>query len=299
LITLRWPGLEYRLYIPCPGKTATGATCPGQFPLDGLLRQREAGQGIVPCMDCPRAHEISTLLTGFNVPDQPVTAKLFQMHDQLADIKTSIVDIQGQAAEIAETVRRVQRVVGTEVKDCPRLFTLAEIAKRRLLRARFYQNHYRLTLWCEHPGYWHPWESATYDLDAPKDWFARIAPYATLVFRTLQLVVPLAGSIAVASLPQVQQGNAQARVQVMSTLVADLPDTMDYRARTYSSLGDGSEQLTAAEGQALRAVRAIIFEHDQLRAFGGLRRVQSPSGDLLWVCADHYPDYDPGLPAIP
>ena len=57
-------------------------------------------------------------------------------------------------------------------------------------------------------------------------------------------------------------------------------------------------QLTAAEGAALRALRAIIFEHDRLRAFGGLRRVQAPAGDLLWVCENHYPDYDPGLPVI-
>ena len=58
-----------------------------------------------------------------------------------------------------------------------------------------------------------------------------------------------------------------------------------------------SGQLTAAEGEALRALRAIIFDHDPLRAFGRFRRVQAPSGDLLWVCENHYPDYDPGLPA--
>jgi hypothetical protein len=60
-------------------------------------------------------------------------------------------------------------------------------------------------------------------------------------------------------------------------------------------LGETTRQLTATEGVALRA---IIFEHDQLPAFGGLRRVQAPAGDLLWVCKDHYPDYDPGLPVI-
>jgi hypothetical protein len=48
----------------------------------------------------------------------------------------------------------------------------------------------------------------------------------------------------------------------------------------------------------LRAIRAIIFAHEQLCAFGGLRRVQTPAGDLLWVCGNHYADYDPGLPVI-
>src|SRR5208282_2906287 len=162
----------------------------------------------------------------------------------------------------------------------------------------FYQHHYRLTLWCEHPGYWHPWDPATYDLDPPKEWFTRIAPYAALIFRTLQLIVPLAGAVAIASLPAAQQGSAQAHLQVMSTFVADLPATAEHQAAE-GRLEVAAGQLTAAEGQALRAIRAIIFEHDKLRAFGGMRRVQAPSGDLLWVCTHHYPDYDPGLPTIP
>jgi internalin A len=58
-------------------------------------------------------------------------------------------------------------------------------------------------------------------------------------------------------------------------------------------------ELTLAEGAALRALRVMLFQLDKSRAFGGLRRVQAPSGDFVWVCAEHYPDYDPGLPALP
>jgi internalin A len=46
-------------------------------------------------------------------------------------------------------------------------------------------------------------------------------------------------------------------------------------------------------------VREIIFKSDPLHAFGDMRRVQTPSGDLLWVCPYHYPEYDPGLPKLP
>ena len=60
-----------------------------------------------------------------------------------------------------------------------------------------------------------------------------------------------------------------------------------------------ADRLTAAEGQALRALRVWLFECDHLRGFGGLRRAEGPSGDLLWVCQEHYPEYDPGLPTIP
>ncbi len=130
------------------------------------------------------------------------------------------------------------------------------------------------------------------------EWFAQISPYIALVFRTLRLIAPLAGSIAVASLPAGQLDEAQARLQVMSALIDDLPDRAE-PGLSPEGIAEAPGQLTATEGQGLRALRAILFEHDQLRAFGGMRRVQAPSGELMWVCPDHYPEYDPGLPVVP
>jgi hypothetical protein len=296
LITRRWPGLGYRLYIPCPGTTTDGSPCPGTFPLDGLLRHREAGQAAVACMDCPATPDITALLTGYAAPAVPLADELHQVISRLADLTAGITSVQGQAAQIADTVRRVHQIVGTEVTDCPRLFTLERARPTGFSRALIHQDHYQLTLWCEHPRYEHPWEPATYNLDPPKEWLTQIAPYALLVFRTLQLIVPLAGAVAIAALPTAQQGSAQTHLEVMKAIVADLPATQQTRAE--DNLTGSTGQLTAAEGAALRAIRAIIFEHDQLRAFGGLRRVQAPPGELLWVCEDHYPDYDPGLPVI-
>lgn len=299
LITRRWPGLGYWLFVPCPRNN--GSPCPGQFRLDGLLRIRENGHITIPCMDCGEVHEISALLTGFTAPGQPLAAEIEHLHGQLANISTGINSIQARAAQItdiADIVRRLYRVVSTEVTDCPHLFTLAPARPAAISkRARIYQHHYRLTLWCEHPGYEHPWEPAAYDLDPPKEWFTRIAPYAALVFRTLQLIVPAAGAVTIASMPQAQQPVAQAYLQAMGTVLETLPSAAEQPGPD-SGLTATSGQLTAAEGEALRALRAIIFEHDPLRAFGGLRRVQAPSGDLLWVCENHYPDYDPGLPVI-
>jgi hypothetical protein len=57
-----------------------------------------------------------------------------------------------------------------------------------------------------------------------------------------------------------------------------------------------ASSLTSAEGETLRALRVLLFANDCFRAFGGLRRVPAAAGDFLWVWADHYPNYDPGLP---
>jgi hypothetical protein len=190
----------------------------------------------------------------------------------------------------------VHQIVGTEVTDCPRLFTLSPSSPPTVKRALAARHHYRLTLWCEHPGYEHPWDPATYNLDPPKEWLARISPYAVLVFRTLQLIVPLAGAVATAAFPTAQQTSAQAHLEIMKDIVTDLPTARASRGQVSPAGAEG--QLTTAEGAALRAIRTAIFEHDRSRAFGGLRRIQTPAGDLLWVCENHYPDYDPGLPVI-
>lgn len=120
-------------------------------------------------------------------------------------------------------------------------------------------------------------------------------PYAILVFRTLQLIIPAVGTVTIASTPQAQQPIAQAYLQAMGTVRDALPSTPK-QPEHYSGTTAIPGQLSAAEGEALRALRTIIFDHDPLHAFGGLRRVQAPSAELLWVCGNHHTEYDPGLP---
>jgi internalin A len=295
LITRRWPGLHYELFVPCPGKVADISMCSGEFPLEGLARLREKGRTVVPCMKCGDEYEISFLLTGFTVPVQPLDA---QVRQQLDRIESSVVRVEGRAAEIADSVRHVLRVVSTEVDDCPRLFTLTQQRPAGFRRLRAHKQYYRLTLWCEHPGYWHPWLPAAYELDPPREWFLQIKPYAMLILKTLQLGIPLAGSVADVLLPQDQFAQARGYLKLMKTLISDLHDDSG-QDLDGADLGKAANQLTAAEGAALRALRVLLFNHDQQRTFGGLRRTVAPSGDLLWVCRDHYPEYDPGLPKVP
>ena len=298
LINRRWPGLEYSLFVPCPTRAADGLRCHGQFPLKFLLGYREQGGTHAPCHNCFVTWDISELLTGFALPELPLQPQLEQLQYQVADVASGVSRLEIYAAETADSMRRVLQAVSSEITDCPRLFTLSQENLTGFRRLRFHQRHYRIVLWCEHPGYWHPWHDASYSFDQPRDWFVRIGPYAALVFKALKLVVPTAASVAGVVLSNEQLKHAQHQLDLMKTLVADLP-----------SQGTGSEidlvatssarQLTPAEGQAARAIRTLLFEHDRMRAFGDLRRVQAPSGEFVWVCTDHYPEYDPGLPVVP
>ena len=294
LIKSRWPGLGYQLFIPCPAVTSGGVRCSHLLLMEDLLAYREEGEPRYLCARCRTRHDVTALLTGFPVPDQLSAADL--LHEHLDRVEDRLIRIEDQAADTAAVIRRVLRVVSTEVADCPALFTLTQDRAGNRLR-QLYRHHYQLTLWCAHPGYWHPWEDAAYEIDPPREWLTKISPYAQLIVRTLQLVVPLAGSIAVASLPAEQVERAAAHLEMMKTIVDALPGEP---AKELSDVPQSpvAGKMTPAEGDALRALRVLIFEHDQLRKFGGLRRVQASSGDFLWVCPHHYTEYDPGLPTV-
>jgi internalin A len=205
--------------------------------------------------------------------------------------------LERYAADTADSMRRVLKAVGTEVTDCPRLFTLTRQQATGVGRMKIYEDRYRLLLWCEHPGQWHPWPAATYHIRRPKDWLADISPYAILVFKILKVVVPIAGAVAGLALTEEQLKRSEHELELMKAVVDQMPERK-YEQQELD-LPELRSQLTASQGEALRGIRVVLLEQDRLRSFGGLRRIHAPSGDFLWVCTDHYAEYDPGLPSVP
>jgi hypothetical protein len=72
----------------------------------------------------------------------------------------------------------------------------------------------------------------------------------------------------------------------MTALVAELPD-LTIGEQNQMVDRESASQLTPAEGRAARALRELNLQHDRVRGFGGLRRVQSPpeasSGSVLII----------------
>ena len=298
LVARRWPGLTYRLLIPCPSSSAGGSRCLNLIAMEDLWVYREEGETHFLCTKCRTRHDLSALLTGFSQPVISLQPELDRLHAEIADVQSGINDLQANAADTADAIRRILRAVTTEISDCPRLFTLTPQTPTGRRRLRPDQRHYWLVLWCEHPGHWHPCPDASYSVDKPREWILRIAPYAIIVFKALQLVAPIASAVAGVVLTPTELQNAQNELRLMTALIAELPSTEPETEPDFAAL-ETSRQISPAEGAAWRAVRLLIFEHDPTRAFGDLRRVQAPSGDYLWVCPGHHAEYDPGLPHVP
>jgi internalin A len=308
LIARRWHGLAYKLLIPCPGMRPDGSSCPGRFALDTLERWRERNRLTIDCHECDEPQSVTELLTGFKGPEAPITQVLAavekhteelkaEIRQQAASITTDYRDLAAaHAAETANQLRTLLRVVSTELPGCPRLFTLVPRRKRRKERIDSTREYWRLTLWCEHPGHEHPWLAAKYEFAQPKEWFRTVAPYIVMISNLLRFVVPIAGAGIEAALPQDRRQTVQADLNLMTTVAEKaLP------AKLHSDSADVWRLMGAkAEGATLRGLRALLVSLDPAMIFGDLRQVLSPSGDVLWVCPQyHYQEYDPGIPRLP
>ena len=291
LMTRRWPGLGYELLIPCPGTAKNGTPCQAPIPMEDLRALQEESQPRYLHGPCRTWHDVSTLLTGFPA-QQP---ELDRIYAEITQIRDEVGSLSAAAAQTADLMRKTLRAVTTEITDCPHLFTLTTRNPAGIDRLTPGQRHYRLVLWCEHPGNWHPWQAASYDIVQPTKWLLEIAPAATVIIKILQIAAPIASAAAGLVLTS---AHAQNEIQLATAVINALPASPPSEtAGLDSAAPDG--QLSPAQGKAWRAVRELLLKNDTARAFGDLRRVQASSGEFLWVCPDHYPEYDPGLPMIP
>ena len=283
LIARRWPGLGYELLVPCPGSKADGSRCVGLIPMNGLLIYRQEGDAHFRCLDCGTKHEVSVLLTGFT---QSAAASQSAM-GLLNEIASGVSRLEGRAADVANMLRQVLRVVSTEIIDCPRLFTLTPADHKRTW-SLVGKQRYRLVLWCEHPGHWHPLDDASYWIDQTSYWVISINPYLNLVFTALRLAVPVAASLADMLMTADQLKHARSELELMTTVASELPKQS--LSRTADFLDEYDEydvpaenvvgHLSSSESVALRGIRTLIFKHDPMKEFGGMRRVLTAAGDF-------------------
>ena len=289
LIDERWEVLDYELLVPCGGTLSDGSPCPESFKLRHLERDREEGDDTTRCVECRTRFDINELLTGF------APGSVHQVLRAVDERIDKLDDIRARTSEIARDVRLVLRAVNEEVSDCPRLFTLVPSTAKGAKALKLWDTRSRLTLWCEHADHEHPWTDASYELEQSKEWAAKLAPYAAVVVKTLQLVVPIATAGLGAGLSEQDAKAIKDELGLMKAVVEKLPvPESDGRGRN-----DDEGGLTRAEGSGLRALRALLAEQDPASVFGGLRRRQTPSGDFVWICPEHIHEYDPGLPVLP
>ena len=316
LIVERWPGLDWALMVPCLADME-GDVCTGRFPLDYLrFELARADSETVSCHTCFSSHKLTDLVLGLQPPSALIEVdELSQQVDGMLDFLTRtnevVLDIsqridvvakaqqdRGRAespSRTADMYRKLLRVLVTETRDCPRMFTLVPLDHRM---RDIGKQRFRLTLWCEMPNCQHPvvpvgsGGPGEYVETFPKDWLVKVAPLAAKVAKVLIAAIPVAGSAAAAIDSDLFDGAAEAleAMEGAAGLINDIG--IDDSPMDISP----SRSAVAAEGAGLRQLLIFLREIDPTERWGDLRRAMSPEGDFLWLCPAHHAEYEPGLP---
>lgn len=291
LIQQRWPGLRYSLTVPCPPECRNEPRRSGRLKLDVLRKRRADGKRVSECPDCGDDLSIEQLLHGFEWPRPDSSPQLEEIH--------ALVSYN------AQMVRTLLNAIGSETKECPRLFTLLPEEAGVLARVNpgsWGRMSFRLTLWCEMPDAQHPvcpigsGGEGEYVFDGARSWLLRIAPLVRAVVQTLRYAIPIGGAVVKAGVDATLLKEIGPKIDVMEKAVTTLlKGEFDPRKGGHTEF----QLRDYASGAHLRELRKLLKRVDPSEVWGGLRRVQVKTGDFLWLCPNHYRVFEPDLPVLP
>jgi len=281
-----WPGLDYRLVVPCPTRKE-GSFCKGRFQLQALQNAHDKGNKTYPCQECYVDQPIEPLLKGIDYSSVSEIARL---------MAESLLHQKDAHSLSLDLYRRLLIAIGSETKEAPCMFTLFPFDTTGAM-----QNH-QLTLWCELPDAPHsccPVGSGgegEYIFTRPKEWYARVLPYLVTISKILKATVPVVGGAAGAFWGHKDLKEIKPEMDTAEKTGGLLPSADSRNPHSYRATMDGFR----AEADALRAIHDVLRELQPKkgRKWGGLERIATRSGEYIWLCEKHAREYDPGLPIL-
>ncbi len=191
--------------------------------------------------------------------------------------------VEELASRIDQIAEGVHQTI-MEVVDTPSVFTITPIDTGRFDPRNIWSKPVRITLWCTHPGEYHPVFEASYETSLPKEWFVEALPYLRATLKILRVTpivrAPLAGCDVneIASTLQILETICKATEEEMG-----LTDAVDVPEEDRLLYSDRYE----VERPADRAVKKLLQKLDQTNSFKPLRKTRTPRGRIAWVCPAH------------
>ena len=177
-----------------------------------------------------------------------------------------------------------------EARDGPRLFSLVPIDPGFFSKLRWISEKFRLTLWCEHARIPLPElneegdNSGVHDLDLPREWVTKAAPFLRMLTTTLSLVLPVAASATNLVMEEAAY-KAISKELLLSQKCIDSVLKGWQKVGGRMTRGDAPDwehgEGIRAQGGMLRELHTLLRERDP--GFGGLVRVQNKRREFLWV----------------
>ncbi|NOH03734.1 MAG: hypothetical protein HND47_18110 [Chloroflexi bacterium] len=283
LITDNWPGLEgrYRFAVPCPTPD-----CKGKFNIQALRQFMSNGVREYPCQECFHSHPITKLLLGFE--ELTIDVQLREINERLA----------GLDSRVARYFMALMNAIADEAKNGPRLFTF-RARDAGLSPKQLFTRPISLQLWCEAEGCQHPViakDKGFYDINQPREWVMKIAPYANFVLDVLKTVAPIAApAINTFFGPKTTDAwKISDQLSLAGAILGKLPDEIKKPDRPMLERGLVSEP----ERSGILALHRLLNELDPIQDKLGLHRVATYTGDYRWLCDHHYNAWQPNIPDV-
>ena len=314
-----WEGLHCNVMVSCV--TPCGMKKPGNglFEVQKLIESKKKKRHEFPCpiSGCDEWQDIDRLLSNAPTappPSQELSIEQFRgiVKDELKVIRKDLVVLDRRDEKRFQKLSQEQRTILSQVdqqfatlmqmltdeaKDGPRLFSFKPLDPKFFDSRKWIRAKFQLTLWCEHARLPLPvlnpdnQNKGVYELELPREWFTKAAPFLKVLTTTLGLVLPVAASAT--------------KLMLDDTAYKGIEEQLDLGQKTTESFLKGSDIAFAGQskressflsGDAIRAQGSILRElHALLKgkdpSFGGLVRVQNKRREFLWVHPQFVDEY--------
>jgi internalin A len=266
---------------------------------EDLVRRLEHGKQTIQCPSSYEDVSVPELLYGLHIATTPqVMAKVEEGQQEILR-RLSILQRQDemlllQVNQLCEwNVRNFTRLWNLEMHkmeaECPNTFFLIPGSHTPFNPKNWFSHDYKLYLMCQHPQGPHCLaEMDGYDLRPSRDWWVTVSPWLKYLITFLKFGVPMIQAVGnVVDALDFKQVEAQ--LKLLELITEDLPEITEGKPmRTTES------QMYFRQGHtidpALRFLHSFLKEVDPQQFWGGLQKVVTSDGNILWLCSQHsYP----------
>src|SRR6266568_4849604 len=304
VILAGFEGLKVRREIPCNCHWQHEETepCPHFYRYEELVRRMEAKRYNVECPESFNEVSVPTLLYGIHMStDRQV---MIDIQQGQREIKQSLKELEkldvilGKLNQQSELIaRNFTRQWNLEMKkmeaECTNTFFLKTGENKPFEPKNWMSRDYRLYLVCQHPPGPHQMGDS-YQLRKSKEWWTTVGPWLNHLINFLKFAVPMGKAVgvvveAIEILPDIKQ--IQANIDLLEQITQDLPDVASYDSMKDINELTQTDQYQRTVGPALRALHNFLNEVDPSQLWGGLDKIVTPDGNILWLCDKHRQQY--------
>lgn len=302
----RYPGLSFDRIAPCPGFRKDGTPCDYEFNLKDLeaLRWPEETdvdpEHEIRCTRCRTKHDIDKLLLGLSrAPSRDA--------QQLEDILKA-VHVEGEmtrlqfSIEMEDARRFIQlafvqewnKAQETAEQSCPTVFALYPVEGKTLT----HKSKLRLQFYCMNPHCWHSiGQPGMCEFQPRRDGLVTAARWLRTGLRWLRPVaalLPSGSQLAGEYTKELHEfaTTASNELKFTADLLKELKDIPEVNGDESTKLEKASRPSDQRDKMELYELKAFLDELEfPVKPYGGLRRVRTPEGHILWLCAKHAAEF--------